>query len=182
VKTALLSFACLGAAVALAPACGSGFPTIGQGKKLVVTVVGGNVGTPQQPLAVQVAQATSFNVTIQAQLPDGTMDTSFNGFVNVSVAPGTVTDLSVRNVQLQNGQLPIVNDPSSPLNGTRELTVPVLDTFGEAHIWAEDLGFRLPSAPTASTTTTTASSTTRPTRVATRPSTTARTSALTKPA
>jgi hypothetical protein len=72
-------------------------------------------------------------VTIEAELPDGTIDTSFNGFVNVIAQPGTVSDLSVRNVQLKNGSITGV-------------VVPVLAAFGETHIWADDLGYE-PVAP-----------------------------------
>jgi hypothetical protein len=132
-KGALLSFGCLAVATAVAPACGGGFGSIGEGKKLVVTITKGEVGAPQAPLLVDVSQPTPFTVSIQAQLPDGSVDTSFNGYVNVSAQPGTVDDLSVRNVQLTNG---VVDN----------LVVPIVGTFGEGHIWAIDLGYE-PVAP-----------------------------------
>jgi hypothetical protein len=119
----------LGSTVAFAPACqGNGSPQIGEGKRLVVQVTNENVGTLDHPLPVSVSGPTSFIVNITAQLPDGSVDQSFNGYVNVIAQPGTISNIEVRNVQLHNGVL-------------TGLPVDVLAAFGEAHIWADDLGF-----------------------------------------
>ena len=96
---ALLAFALV------AGACQSGFPQIGLGKRLRVMITQGDTGTPQQKLPISVVQPTSFTVTIEADLPDGTVDTTFNGYVNLIVQPGTISNLDVRNVQLQNGSV-----------------------------------------------------------------------------
>jgi hypothetical protein len=116
-----------------AGACQGGFPTIGLGKRLVVTITKGDPGTPGQELPISVVQATTFTVNIEADLPDGSIDASFNGYVNVLVQPGTISNLDVRNVQLQNGSITGV-------------VVPVVASFGETHIWADDLGYE-PAAP-----------------------------------
>ena len=139
---ALSSLALLGVTACLAAACGNGFPTIGQGKKLVVMLKSDDDrGTSELPLSVSVVTPRAFHVTVQAQLPDGTVDTSFNGFVNLSVEPGTIADLTVRNVELKAGvNVPIANDPY--------ITVPIIGAFGQAHIWAQDLGYE-PSSPSA---------------------------------
>src|SRR5208282_2924528 len=89
-KRALCSLALLGLAAAVAPACNNGFPQIGQGKKLVVTLAPtDNIGSLDSPLGVRVvAPGNTFHVHVEAQLPDGTLDTSFNGYINLSVQPG----------------------------------------------------------------------------------------------
>jgi hypothetical protein len=127
----------LAVAVSVVSAC-NGFATIGQGKRLVVTVTQGDPGTPDQPLPISVVTPALFTVDIEAHLPDGTLDTSFNGYVHLSVQPGTVQDLDVRNVELQNGAV-------------RGVSVPTVAVFGEAHIWADDLGYEPtdPNGPTA---------------------------------
>jgi hypothetical protein len=134
-KHAAASIGALAVTAILAQAC-QGFPDVREGKRLVVTLAQGNPGTQDQPRAISVAQptpATTFTVDIEAHLPDGTIDTSFNGYVNVSVQPGTVFDLNVRNVQLQNGAI-------------RGVVVPTVAAFGQAHIWADDVGYQ-PAAP-----------------------------------
>jgi hypothetical protein len=135
-KKALTAFALLGLAAAAAPACNGGFPTIGEGKKLVVTLAPTDeLGAPGSPLQVQTAlPGSTFHVHVEAHMPDGTVDTSFNGYVNISSQPGTVTDLTVRNVQLKNGVI-------VPPDGGQYVSVPVIGAFGQAHIWAEDLGY-----------------------------------------
>lgn len=128
---ALLAGAC--AASILSPGCGTNAAQIGQGKRLVVTITNGNVGTALNELPVSVTQPISFTVSVQAQMPDGSVDTSFNGYVNLTVQPGTIEDLSVRNVQLKSGVIDNV-------------VLPVIGAFGETHIWATDLGYE-PAAP-----------------------------------
>lgn len=93
-KRASLSFVALGAVALVAQACQGDFPTIGAGKRLVVTITQGEPGFPSQRLPILVAQPTTFTVDVEAQLPDGTLDTSFNGYVNILSQPGTVSDSS----------------------------------------------------------------------------------------
>jgi hypothetical protein len=115
-------------------ACQGDFPHEGAGKRLTVTTAPGiAVGSPTQKLPVSVAHPTPFTLRIEAHLPDGTLDDSFNGFVRISAHPGTV-ESQARNVQLHAG----VADG---------VVVPVLGAFGDAHIWAEDLGYE-PADPT----------------------------------
>lgn len=121
-------------AAAVVPACQSDFPHVGAGKRLVITLTDGDPGAPDRPLGLSVTKSTSFTLHIEAQLPDGSLDTSFDGFVRISVKPGTVSDLNVRNVQLHGGVVDGV-------------VVPVLGAYGDAHIWAEDLGYE-PADPT----------------------------------
>jgi hypothetical protein len=131
-RSALCLVALVGVA-AVGQACQGGFPTIGLGHRLVVNVTSNNTGSPEQQLPISISQPTAFTVDIQAELPDGTVDTSFNGVVNLLVQPGTISDPTISNVQLQNGSITGV-------------IVPVVGSFGETHIWADDLGFE-PVAP-----------------------------------
>ncbi len=133
-KRAIASLVCVSAAAIWAPGCGTNAATIGPGKKLVVTITNGDIGTLENPLPVKVSETYPFTVDVEARLPDGTVDTSFNGYVNLAVQPGTITDLTVRNQQLVAGRLP------------KPVVVPVEGVFGEAHIWATDLGYE-PAAP-----------------------------------
>ncbi|MGH7296933.1 MAG: hypothetical protein ACRELB_18480, partial [Polyangiaceae bacterium] len=114
--------------------CQGCFTNNGRGNTLAVDIVSGAVGSLDQPLPISVFQPTPFTVDITAQLPDGSTDTSFEGYVNVLSQPGTVSDLDVRNVQLHDGVY-------------QGLVVPVVGAFGETHIWADDLGYK-PVAPT----------------------------------
>ncbi len=131
IRSSLLCFAALAAAVA--PACGSDSSHVGQGKKMVVTITKGDTGSNAHPLEINLGSARDFTINVQAQLPDGSIDTSFNGYVSITCEPGTIQDLTVRNVQLKNGQIDGV-------------VVPIIDAFGDAHIWATDIGYE-PAAP-----------------------------------
>ena len=65
-KRAAICTATLVAFALVAGACQSGFPTIGLGKRLVVTITQGNVGTPDEKLPISVVTTTPFTVTIEA--------------------------------------------------------------------------------------------------------------------
>jgi hypothetical protein len=133
-RRAAVFLGAIGLTAVLAQAC-QGFPTTGLGKRLVVTITKGDPGAPDRPLPLSVVSPTPFTINIDAQLPDGSPDTSFNGYVNISIQPGTVSDLNVRNVLMTNGSV-------------QGVVVPTVAAFGEAHIWAEDIGYT-PKAPSA---------------------------------
>jgi len=128
-KHAIFTIVALCLAAALVPACGGGgFPHVGAGKRLTVTITNGDVGTPDHRLQLSTVTPRSFTVHIEAQEPGGSLDTSFNGFVRISVQPGTVSDLNARNVQLHAG---IADD----------VVVPIVGSYGDAHLWAQDVGY-----------------------------------------
>jgi hypothetical protein len=135
-KRAALYTSSLVALAFVAQACEGGFADIRPGKRLVVSITTGDPGAPDRKLPISVITSTPFTVTIEADLPDGTVDTSFNGYVNILVQPGVVSNLDIRNVQLKNGSVTGV-------------VVPVVASFGETHIWADDLGYE-PAAPNSS--------------------------------
>jgi hypothetical protein len=120
-------------------ACSSDFGHIGANKHLFVHVTNGKLGAFAQHdrLALTVAAPTpdtTYTVHIEARNPDESVNTDFNGYVRVSVKPGTVVSSdpqdNIRNVQLVNGVSPT------------DIVVPTVGAFGDTHIWAEDLGYQ----------------------------------------
>ena len=141
--TNLLAFVVL--AAALAPGCSSGFGRVGPSASLVVNITGGNTGRPDARLPIPVLTTATYVVDLEAHKADGTLDTSFNGWVRASVKPGTVQSVGAacdpgtptpagapaidgRNVQLVNGV-------------ARGLKVCVAATYGDARLWFEDVGY-----------------------------------------
>lgn len=133
----------------IAPACGGGFGTIGDGHKLVVTIKASddqttgapcgttppNLGSVASPLQVTIGNPRTFCVHVEARNPDGSLDTTFSHkYVNLTIQPGTVTNLDSRNVELVDGVT------------QQDVQVPVVGAFGEAHIWADDIGYE-PAPP-----------------------------------
>jgi hypothetical protein len=118
--------------------CGGGFPRQENSKQLSVTITSTNAGSPTNRLPISFTQTQTFTVHIEARNEDGSINTSYNSFVRASVTPGEVTTVTGpgaegRNVQLTNG----VADG---------IQVSVLASFGDAHIWFEDLGY-IPADP-----------------------------------
>src|SRR5439155_11770715 len=84
------------------------------------------------------SNADSYVVRVEAHKADGTLDTSFNGYVRLSSKPGTVTSVAGDNTDGRNVQL---------VGGVADqVTVSLLAAFGGTRIWADDLGY-VPSDP-----------------------------------
>lgn len=145
-KRAIGTLAFIAVAAGFAPACQGGFATIGEGHKLYVTITASSknspcdtsppeLGSSDDPLPVTIGNPATFCVQIEAHNPDGSLDTTFSHkYVNVTIQPGTVTDLDSRNVELVAGMT------------QQPLQVPIVGAFGEAHIWADDIGYE-PAPP-----------------------------------
>lgn len=123
----------VGLVAALGPGCSSGFGRIGPNASLVVTITAGDLGKPEARLPIPFARLAAYTVDVEAHKADGTIDTSFNGYVRASVKPGTVgavtgTTSSGRNVQLVNGV-------------ARGVVVNVGAAYGDARIWFDDVGY-----------------------------------------
>src|SRR5579883_2214130 len=118
------------AAACSATGCGQDFGHVGQDKHIAVHITAGDRGAYDQPhrLGLSVNTPTSYTVHLEARNPDESVNTDFNGYVRLTVKPGTVLDNGVRNVQLHGG----VADG---------IVVPIVGSFGDTHIWAEDLGY-----------------------------------------
>ncbi len=111
----------------------------GSTNQLVVTFAPGTMlGTSDSRLPLSFTTTQTYSLNITAQKLDGSTDTSFTGFVRLSIVPGTVVSVtgpntSGRNVQLQAGV-------------AMGVQVTVLAAYGDARIWVEDLGY-VPADP-----------------------------------
>ncbi len=145
-KSAIGTLAFIALAAGLVPACQGGFGSIGEGHKLVVTITASsttdacdtrppNLGTTESPLDVTIGNPATFCVLVEAHNPDGSIDSTFSHkYVNLTIKPGTVTNLDSRNIELVSGMT------------QQEVQVPIIGAFGEAHIWADDIGYE-PAPP-----------------------------------
>ncbi len=132
-----LAFACL-ASLALV-GCSDGFGVVRPSSSLSVTVQDGNTGSPDKRIAISFSEPAHLTVHLEAHRPDGSIDDTFNGYVRVTVKPGTVVGLqgpgtSGRNVLLKNG----VAD---------KIGVDLVGSYGDSYLWLEDLGY-VPANPT----------------------------------
>lgn len=130
-KRSLLTLPALLAAGACVASCSSGFGTLTSQARLVVTIDSGDTGNVNKlPLAF--TPAAPLTLSIKALHADGTLDDQYDSFVRLSVRPGTVYSVNGgdngRNVQLVNGV-------------ASGVIVPIVASYGETHIWAEDLGY-----------------------------------------
>ncbi len=144
VRKRFVRLACLfvvATGLALAPACQPAFQTEVSARSLVVTLATPASGTtpygsPSARLPLTFDTPDVLTVRVEAHDQTGGIDTTFNGFVRFSIEPGTVlsatggpgTVTNGRNAQLQNG----VADG---------IQIAVVGAYGNARIWAEDLGY-----------------------------------------
>ena len=107
---------------------------------VVVTKVNGVVPPPaDKPLSANRGDSLdTWDFTIAAKTATGEVDTEFNGFVRLSVNPGSVE--AVRGPTAR-GRNVLVK------NGKAEGSVDVVLVYGSTRLWAEDLGY-LPLAAT----------------------------------
>ena len=93
--------------VAISLSCGTSFPDRANHERLVVTRKDGNFGSPTARLPINFSPSNQVKIKIEARDRDGNVDTSFNGFVRVSIRPGTIyavgSGADGRNVKLTNG-------------------------------------------------------------------------------
>ena len=125
-------------ATVAAASCTGEFGRVGANAHIVVTRTAGDPGSPSTPLALSFSKSSTFTMRVEAIAPDGTRDTTFNGFVRASIKPGTVISVtgpssSGRNVQLTNGL-------------AEGVAVEVIAAYGNARIWFEDIGY-VPADP-----------------------------------
>jgi len=105
----------------------------------ILTVNGSTTLPPvDAPLPANQGQTPElWGFTIAAHTPTGEIDTTFNGYVRLTLAPGTVlavtgTGANGQNILLANGQA------TGVVQGTA--------VYGPARLWVEDLGY-VPAAP-----------------------------------
>lgn len=131
-------FAALGVSALVVAACGSGDFTAQaiNTRQIEFVVNASSLGSPaaRQPFSAEAANQTTFNLI--AHRPDGAIDYAFNGWVRISVKPGTVDTLTApdpsqvsgRNVRLVDGV-------------AMQITASYRGTFGDATLLATDLGY-----------------------------------------
>lgn len=117
---------------AILGSCASSFPDRANHERLVVTRKEGNFGSPAARIPINFAPTNAVKIKIEARDRDGNLDTGFNGYVRLSVRPGTVYSAgdgsSGRNVKLTAG---IADD----------VPVSIIAAYGDVHLWAEDVGY-----------------------------------------
>jgi hypothetical protein len=135
----LACLASLALGLSTGPACQPAFPTEVSGRTLVVTLAPGSmVGSPTSRLPLTFQTPDVFTVHVEAHDDTGAIDTAFNGYVRFSIQPGTVVSVAGPNTNGRNAQL---------VNGVADgIKVSVVGAFGDARIWANDLGY-VPADP-----------------------------------
>jgi len=118
---------------ALGMGCYRGFGETPSEDRLDVAITGGNRGTSSSRIGLTFSTPATNTLTIRAFHGDGSLDTSFSGYVRLSVKPGVVSTVSGPNAVGRNVRL---------INGVAEnVTVGLLAAYGDARIWAEDMGY-----------------------------------------
>jgi hypothetical protein len=130
----------LGPGLIVAAGCTGSYGSLGTTSFLVVNIVPDatgdtHAGTADKPLPLTFDRSAPITIAIEAHRIDGQLDPTFNGYVRVSIKPGTVVGLSGspdvidgRNVLLRNGKADGIG-------------VAVAGAFGASHIWVEDIGY-----------------------------------------
>jgi hypothetical protein len=120
-----LTFAC--AVVPMGISCNGSFPQTGAGKRIILTLKSGDPGSPTNRAPIQFHTGPTFTFDVQMMLQDGNPDDAFDGWVRLSAEPGSILPVQ-RNVHLVGGV-------------ARGVPVTVIAAFGDARIWAEDVGY-----------------------------------------
>jgi hypothetical protein len=127
--------------LAASPSCQPAFTTEIPGRALSVTITnaGSNhVGTADSRIPITFTTPAVFTVDVQANDENGNLDSTFTGYVRFSIQPGTVVAVAGANSNGRNVEL---------VNGVaKNVQVSVVASYGDARIWAEDLGY-LPVDP-----------------------------------
>ena len=117
---------------AVLASCAASFPNRANHERLVVTRKDGDFGSPTARIPINFSPTNAVKIRIEARRRDGSVDTDFNGYVRVSVRPGTIyaagDGSSGRNVKLTAG---VADD----------VPVSIIASYGDARIWAEDVGY-----------------------------------------
>ncbi len=121
-------------AVFLCLDCSGGFGNIGSGARIQVDLIPpSNPGALFNRLKLKFDGPSIFVVNVSARRPDGTVNTSFNGWLRIGAKPGNVQTLAGKNVDGRNVRLE---------NGVAEnVTVFVENAYGETYILAQDAGY-----------------------------------------
>jgi hypothetical protein len=120
----------------LAPSCQPAFTTEVSGRSLSIQITDTNdTGSATNRLPITFSTPNVFTVHITATDETGALDSTFTGYVRLSIQPGTVvsvtgTNTNGRNVKLVNGVL------------AQDVQVAVVGATGNSRILVEDLGYQ----------------------------------------
>ena len=123
---------------ATALACSDTSGHLGTTARVTVSLTG-SASTRRAPLPLTFEKPAQFTIGVAALRADGAVDTDFNGFVRISVKPGSVVSLRGERTEGRNVQL--------AAGVASNLSVGVVGSFGDTHFWAEDIGY-VPVNPT----------------------------------
>lgn len=116
------------------PNCSSGYGTLAPSRLIKVEFdQKADPGTRSKLLPFPGSGAQAFDVRLSILNNDGSVDTSFNGYLRLNTKPGTVVSVTGDGATGRNA---LLTDGVSP-----PLTVAIAGAFGETHILAEDLGY-----------------------------------------
>jgi hypothetical protein len=124
--------------LAVAPACQPAFPGVESSQRLAITITSKNIGNPALRLPISLTTPTTFSADIQALDANGNVDTTFKGYVRLSVVPGAVMSVTGPNATGRNALLVdgVAND----------LQIAIEESYGNTRIWVEDVGY-VPADP-----------------------------------
>lgn len=125
----------LGTLLASVGACNDGFSTVRTDRHLIVELKDADkvTGSRLQPLALQIEAPSPYRITVRALDTSGNVDSTMNGWVQISSKPGAIERLvgpgtDGRNLKLTNGE-------------SSEVEVRVTNAYGVTYILADDLGY-----------------------------------------
>jgi hypothetical protein len=116
------------------PGCSGGNPVRADTLRLQIDLgKDAKIGSRTARIAIPLTESMDFPISVSALLPDGSVDTSFNGEVRLAVKPGSVQAVSGPNTTGRNVKL---------VKGVAtNVVVSVRGAFGDARIVGEDLGY-----------------------------------------
>jgi hypothetical protein len=142
IKRAVVTSMVLALSVPLA--CSSGFPERKSTLRFNVSITDpADLGSPaaRRELITSDRKAETYTLQVEALKLDGTRDTSFNGFVKLSVKPGSLLPVTGPNTDGRTVRL--------TAGIAADVRAPIYNAFGETRIIAEDIGY-VPALPSRS--------------------------------
>jgi len=144
---ALAPLLVIGVGVASSPSCQPAFPTAVVPRALQVQITGGAqtatgpgaldtvLGMDSARIPITFETPDVYTVSIQANDENGNVDTTFTGYVRLSIQPGNVLSVTGENTNGRNVEL---------INGVlaSDVQVSILGAYGDSRIWAQDLGYQ----------------------------------------
>lgn len=124
-------------AMVLAAACGSsGFPTKNSFGRSIEFVMAGASGTKDARLPFSAEKPASTTFDLIARKGDGSVDTSFTGWLRVSIKPGAVDEVTGPSAETTSGR-----NVRVVAGMAKQITVKYRGAFGDVALLVSDLGY-----------------------------------------